>query len=558
MVRTTAKGKKKKPVSKAKELNRLNLALESEIRERKEMEKWLLAAREAALEGAKIKSRFVANISHEIRTPVHVITGMLYALKETRLSEQQQKYLNTMQKAADSLIVLLNDILDFSKVEAGKLNVHAKEFDIRELLEQSTAAASREAISRGIGWTLRVDPEIARKYRADPVRIRQILGNILSNAFKFTSTGEISLRVYEESRSGSKSHVRFEVRDSGAGIPESIGNRIFEEFLQVDNSASRKHGGAGLGLSICKKLVELLEGSIGYESKEGKGSLFWFVVPMHRVTEATVSRSSPELPLKNPSRRQGRILVVEDNPVNQEVTAILLASFGHDVDIAGDGREGIEKARVFEYDLIIMDCQMPELDGFQTTATIRELESAKGRRTPIIAMTADAMKDAAERCLAAGMDEYLSKPVEVERLREKIDFWLEFQAADGKRDTEPKVFRINESAIEKLRTFKAPGKANLFVRLVEIYLQDTPGRIERLRKAVGQQDLKTIEAEAHYLKSSSMTLGAEHLSRLCAGLEEQGRVFDGSKAPVLFKEIEEEFGFAARELRVQAGIPASV
>jgi CheY-like chemotaxis protein/HPt (histidine-containing phosphotransfer) domain-containing protein len=386
------------------------------------------------------------------------------------------------------------------------------------------------------------------------VRIRQILGNILNNAFKFTSIGEVSLRVFEESRSGSKAFVRFEVRDTGVGIPESVGSRIFDEFLQVDNSASRKHGGAGLGLSICKKLVELLEGSIGYESQEGKGSLFWFMVPMQRIADASVNRGGAELPRLNRPPRQGRVLLVEDNPVNQEVTAILLTGFGHVVDIAADGREGITKARNSQYDLIIMDCQMPELDGFQTTAAIRELESARERRTPIIAMTADAMKDAAERCLAVGMDDYLSKPVEVDRLRKKIDFWLDFQAETNSGREVSCANRINEVAIEKLRSFKAPGKPNLFVRLVEIYLQDTPGRIERVKKALLGQDYKTIEAEAHYLKSSSMTLGAEYLSRLCAELEEQGRVFDPARARALYEEIEREFRLATHELSAQAGL----
>ncbi|MDW8106050.1 MAG: ATP-binding protein [Armatimonadota bacterium] len=383
----------------------------------------LVEAKQAAERLAQARTEFLANMSHEIRTPMNGVLGMLSLLKETPLTAEQRELLATAEVSAKHLLEILDDILHLAKIEANRVQLEQVPVDIAQLVSESCAIVAPQAQAKGLTLRHELPHETPLHVRGDPTRLRQILLNLLSNAVKFTHQGEVVVRVQAVDDTESHLTLRFEVQDTGIGIPLDRQAVIFEPFRQADGSTTRKYGGTGLGLAIVRRLVELMGGQVGVQSTEGVGSTFWFVVPFSKA-QLSASTVADKLEDALPSVQGLRVLVAEDNPVNQKVIRKLLERWNIVVQIAPNGREAVEQFQSATYDVVLMDCQMPEMDGYEATRRIRAYEQHRGLpRTPIIALTANALEGDRERCLQSGMDDYLTKPVEPHLLVHKLVEW---------------------------------------------------------------------------------------------------------------------------------------
>jgi signal transduction histidine kinase/ActR/RegA family two-component response regulator len=384
-------------------------------------------ARDEAVEASNMKSAFLRNVSHEIRTPMNGVIGMNELLLQTPLSAEQRAYAQQVEQSGEHMLTIINDILDISKIETGHLELEVADFDLHEMVERACVPAGLEANARGVKLEIQIDPLAPRRVRGDSARARQVLINLVGNAVKFTSEGSIAVRVRR--RAGATNDVvLLEVIDSGIGIDPARLEQMFQPFVQADVSTTREYGGNGLGLAIAKELVELMGGAIGASSQPGRGSTFWFELPLPEVEETAAQRSGRDRVVELSERRgdpdAALVLVVEDSPVNRLVAVHVLERCGFRSHVVNDGREALQALSSQRYDAVLMDCQMPDIDGYEATRELRRRENG-GRHTPVIAMTAHAMTGDRERCIEAGMDDYIAKPVRMQTLNDVLRRWID-------------------------------------------------------------------------------------------------------------------------------------
>lgn len=511
-----------------------NREMADEIARRELAESQLRQAHEVAVEASQSKSAFLANTSHEIRTPINAIMGMAQVLEEESLSPQQADYVRTILQASASLSGIVDDILDLSKIEAGQLELEAIGFSPPQVVEEARRTLASRAQEKNIELSVQIDASVPATLTGDPGRLRQILLNLLSNAVKFTDEGGVTVQVMARCREDS-CELEVAVTDSGVGIPPDRQEVIFTPFMQADSSTTRTYGGTGLGLSICRRFVEMMGGRIWVDSQPGQGSTFRFtahfgassptmVAP--EVVEATTHATQPL-----------RILLVEDNALNRKVVHALLRNDGHEIVEAHNGRLAVDAFDPDRFDVVLMDLQMPEMDGYEATRQIRRLEAdTGGRRIPIIALTAHAMRGDAERSRAAGMDAHLTKPVRKEKLRAAL------AGVDGQDRAVPSngSTGFDPSVLEELRDLEEAGEFSVREH-IDLFLDDSAQRLQRLRQSVVAGDSKAVHFEAHTLKGACREVGAAAAAEVAHMLEQKGRADDLTGATDILDQLENSY-----------------
>ncbi len=515
----------------------------------------LAAAKEEAEAASRAKSEFLANMSHEIRTPMNGILGMADLLLDSGVGGRERSYVGMIKSSAGALLTIINDVLDLSKVEAGRIELSRAEFDVFRLVEQVAQVLEVEAEAKGLSLGTWVDPDIPPVLWGDPGRLRQILLNLAGNAVKFTDRGEVAIRVEPApagGREGSR-RLRFSVRDTGVGIADGDRGRIFEVFSQVPAASGPRPGGTGLGLSISKRLAEQMGGRLWVESEVGRGSTFFLEVEL-QVGDGSAPAAGAAAPPPGPEGRRGpsarpaagagkpageglRVLVVEDNAVNRHVVEEFLRRQAAEVSCAPDGRAALEAVGIGSFDLILMDVQMPDMDGLEATRRLRDA----GCRVPIVGLTAYALEGDRQRCLDAGMDDYLTKPISPDVLREKVFEWT------GYRGPPP-------AELDTLLSSLA-GNRKTVNAILDRFRADVPEQLSKIRDGVLGQDAPAVAAAAHRLRGSLMIFRAREAARLAECLETCGRHGDLASAPPFVSQLSDELDRVLEHLEAARAEP---
>ncbi|MET0339799.1 MAG: ATP-binding protein [Polyangiales bacterium] len=488
-----------------------------------------------ALESARVKAEFLANMSHEIRTPMNGILGVTKLAIALPMSGKLRRYLEVIDGSARGLLTILNDVLDFSKMEAGKYTIHPYNFAPRDLVSDSIELFADRAREKDLTLCCRVAADVPETLFGDADRIKQILANLLGNAVKFTDAGEVFVHATMRGV-GSALRLRVEVRDTGCGIAEAAQEGLFRAFTQADGSSVRRYGGTGLGLAIGKRLAELMNGDIGFESEVGRGSTFWFEVAVAAGREdAHASASRLSVPNPPATRTDRPVLVVDDNEVNRFVAVEHLHALGFRTETASNGREAVEAVAARAYAAVLMDCQMPVMDGYEATRTIRSQEPA-GSHLPIIALTAHALVGERESVLAAGMDDYISKPVQAGVLERTLSNWV----------APPSPARVTTSAPP---SDSPEASSRVSPALAALFLRDVPAQVALLRAAVDAENAREGRDLAHKLKGGLYAIGATALGDACEAVRRELGASAFEAASAALTDIEAKFAVLVDELR---------
>jgi two-component system, sensor histidine kinase len=535
--------------------------LDRALCEQKRAETDALVAQHAAEEASLAKSRFLANMSHEIRTPIAGILGMTDLINDTTPSDEQRRLSSLIENSGKALLDLVNDVLDFAKIEAGKFDVQSEDFDLHAMLNELHESYQLRASAKGLSMTRNVD-DIPRQVCGDPLRVRQVLNNLLSNALKFTESGHIVLEVRcptsnaHEAIAGTVP-IEFHVRDSGIGIAPELLPRLFKPFSQADETSTRKYGGTGLGLAISRELVEHMGGTLQVESAARIGTHIWFNLSFESSANLPAPVADPTSLSATPTIAGHRILLAEDNLVNQEIASAIIRVLGCAVDVVDNGRLAVAATRRVAYDLVLMDCRMPEMDGYDATRMIRQDEQERGLRSqkprlPIIGLTANALRGDRDLCLTAGMDDYLSKPYERADLCAMLERWLTrprsevlLPATPGSTDTtsnqSSRLELVNNATLEALRALQRAGADDIVAKAVKIFMFEAKKLVATIRQSFVDERYAELQHAAHTLKSSSAQIGACALTTHTISIEELVREGDFTRARAVFEVLESIF-----------------